>query len=203
MRPFAALLLLALPMQALAADLVGTVSVTDGDTLDLHGEHLRLHAIDAPESSQVCLDGSGQKYLCGGRAADALDKLVAGRTVTCTVLGKANWGRLTARCAVGGVDLGAAMVTAGWALAYREYGLDYVAAEDAARAARRGLWAGTFEEPWAFRAARRATAATPATPAPVRDPGCCRTCSAGKACGDGCIGADATCHQPKGCACDG
>ncbi|MBL8945158.1 MAG: hypothetical protein JNK45_18475, partial [Myxococcales bacterium] len=34
------------------------------------------------------------------------------------------------------------------------------------------------------------------------DPGaCCRVCKAGKACGDGCIAADRTCHKPAGCAC--
>ena len=32
---------------------------------------------------------------------------------------------------------------------------------------------------------------------------CCVTCTAGVACGDGCIPADATCHQPPGCACEG
>jgi hypothetical protein len=31
---------------------------------------------------------------------------------------------------------------------------------------------------------------------------CCRTCSAGKACGNGCISRDAICEQPPGCACD-
>ena len=32
---------------------------------------------------------------------------------------------------------------------------------------------------------------------------CCRTCRAGKACGDTCITADRTCHVAPGCACDG
>jgi len=33
--------------------------------------------------------------------------------------------------------------------------------------------------------------------------GCCRTCSKGKACGNSCISRNYTCHQPRGCACDG
>jgi len=33
--------------------------------------------------------------------------------------------------------------------------------------------------------------------------GCCRICSAGKACGDSCIARDKICHKGKGCACDG
>ncbi|HEY0412929.1 MAG TPA: hypothetical protein VGD66_07300 [Allosphingosinicella sp.] len=33
--------------------------------------------------------------------------------------------------------------------------------------------------------------------------GCCRICSAGKACGNSCIARSKTCHKGKGCACDG
>lgn len=33
--------------------------------------------------------------------------------------------------------------------------------------------------------------------------GCCRVCSKGKACGNSCINRSRTCHQPRGCACDG
>lgn len=32
--------------------------------------------------------------------------------------------------------------------------------------------------------------------------GCCKICTRGKACGNGCINASYTCHQPPGCACD-
>lgn len=32
---------------------------------------------------------------------------------------------------------------------------------------------------------------------------CCRICRKGKACGDGCIGANKNCRKPAGCACDG
>lgn len=33
--------------------------------------------------------------------------------------------------------------------------------------------------------------------------GCCKTCSAGKACGDSCISREKRCHKAPGCACDG
>ena len=33
--------------------------------------------------------------------------------------------------------------------------------------------------------------------------GCCKTCTTGKACGDTCIAASATCHVSGGCACNG
>jgi hypothetical protein len=32
--------------------------------------------------------------------------------------------------------------------------------------------------------------------------GCCKRCSAGKACGDSCIARHLTCHKGKGCACN-
>lgn len=32
---------------------------------------------------------------------------------------------------------------------------------------------------------------------------CCKVCKKGKACGDSCIAATASCNKPKGCACNG
>ena len=36
----------------------------------------------------------------------------------------------------------------------------------------------------------------------TRDASCCKLCQKGKACGNSCISASYTCHQPAGCACD-
>jgi len=44
------------------------------------------------------------------------------------------------------------MVAAGWAVAYRKYSLDYVADEERAKRARLGIWSGSFEMPWDWRA---------------------------------------------------
>ena len=53
------------------ADVAGVASVIDGDTIEVHGQRIRLHGIDAPESRQLCrLDG--QPWQCGKDAANIL-----------------------------------------------------------------------------------------------------------------------------------
>ncbi len=38
----------------IALCLAGVASVIDGDTIEVHGQRIRLHGIDAPESRQLC-----------------------------------------------------------------------------------------------------------------------------------------------------
>lgn len=131
--------------------LSGRVHVADGDSLTLDGERIRLAGIDAPERGQTCrLDGAGRA--CGEAARDHLVALIAGRPVECDWTKLDKYGRRLARCRAGGVDLAAAMVRDGWAVAYGAHERE----EADARAARRGLWAGTFERPEDFRRAERA-----------------------------------------------
>jgi endonuclease YncB( thermonuclease family) len=129
---------------------VGRASVVDGDTLDLHGLRVRLASVDAPESRQSCWR-DGREWPCGRRSALALADLIGARQVSCRWREHDRYRRAVARCEVAGTDLGGWMVERGWALAYRRYGLRYVAQEQRARAARRGLWAGWFVPPWALR----------------------------------------------------
>ncbi|MFC5358166.1 thermonuclease family protein [Azospirillum himalayense] len=149
----ALMLLVAAP--ALAADLTGTASVIDGDTLEIRGTRIRLHGIDAPESQQFCQDSAGKNWRCGQMAALALSERIGRRTVTCEQKDKDRYGRVVAACFVGGENLNAWMAANGWAMAYQQYSKDYVGAEATARAARAGIWAGTFQPPWEWRAAKR------------------------------------------------
>lgn len=135
-----------------APSIQGTASVIDGDTIDIRGERIRLDAIDAPESSQLCLDTSGKRYRCGHKSALALSDMIGRSVVSCEPKGRDRYKRTIAVCFKGDTELNAWMVAQGWALAYRKYGIDYILEEDEARLAQRGIWAGSFEMPWDWRA---------------------------------------------------
>ena len=133
-----------------AQDLVGRASVIDGDTIEIHGQRIRLHGIDAPESGQFC-DKDGKQYRCGQRAALALSDKIGRATIRCEQRDIDRYKRIVAVCRLGDVDLNVWMVHQGWAMAYRQYSLDYVSDEGAAQAAKAGIWAGRFIEPSRWR----------------------------------------------------
>lgn len=130
--------------------LVGRSSVIDGDTLEIHGTRIRLEGIDAPESRQRC-GSQGQEWPCGRQAALALSNWINDRPVSCQRRGTDRYQRVIGRCFVNNEDLQGWMVSNGWALAYRRYSEDYVAAEEHASTARLGMWSGEFVPPWEWR----------------------------------------------------
>ena len=153
MRPFA---ILAVLLPAIAfADVTGPARVIDGDTLEVAGQRVRLHGVDAPELAQTCRDRNGE-YPCGRVArAAVLDLIASEDTVTCKTRGKDRYGRWLAVCFAGGFSINRNIVFTGWALAYRRYSTDYVETEDGAREAKRGLWRGKFVPPWEWRRGKR------------------------------------------------
>ncbi len=140
--------------------LTGTVTVIDGDTIEIHGQRVRLFGIDAPESAQTC-EAGGKAYRCGQQAALALADEIGRRTVSCNPRDVDRYGRIVAVCAAGDEDLNAWMVRHGWALAYRQYSTAYVPDEEGARAAGAGIWRGTFTPPWDWRHGQASGAAAP------------------------------------------
>lgn len=138
-----------------AQEIVGTASVIDGDTIEIHGTRIRLEGIDAPETRQLCQDAGGAKYRCGQRAALYLSDLIGARPVACEPSGQDRYGRAIAICNVAGQDINGEMVAAGWALAYRRYSTRYVADERRAQTAGAGIWQGAFDAPWDWRESNR------------------------------------------------
>lgn len=80
----------------LAETTTGQASVIDGDTLEIHGQRVRLSGIDAPESSQLCRGDDSLQYRCGAKAANELDEHIAGRPVSCEGVGRDQYGRTVA-----------------------------------------------------------------------------------------------------------
>jgi endonuclease YncB( thermonuclease family) len=142
---------------ATADDLIGQASVIDGDTLEIHGTRIRLWGIDAPESTQLCRGEDSLQYRCGALAANDLDAFIARRPVDCLPMNLDQYGRTVATCSTGGVDLGEWLVSNGLALDWPHYSKGrYKIAQHNAERAGRGLWKGSYVEPWLYRVGIRA-----------------------------------------------
>ena len=123
-----------------AGQLQGVVThVTDGDTLwvRLAGEteavKVRFQGIDAPE---ICQAG-------GSASLAALKTKVLRQTVQLQTSRYDDYGRMLARVRLQGDDVGAWMVEQGqaWSYRYRNSPGPYAVQEQAARVAKRGVWA--------------------------------------------------------------
>ena len=132
--------------------------VIDGDTIDIAGQRIRLHGIDAPESKQTCRR-SGKPWNCGSEATRTMQKLVGKKIVRCVGQDQDKYGRTIGICYADGTNINAAIVSAGMALAYRQYSQDYIDEEISAKAAMRGLWEGEFVPPWEWRRGSRLSGA--------------------------------------------
>ena len=149
----ALLIVLSVSSSAVAQNrIIGVASVVDGDTIEIHGQRIRLFGIDAPESSQLCVRPTGERWRCGQQASFALSDRIGRATVSCQPRDLDRYGRVVAVCFKGNEDLNRWMVANGWAVAYRRYSVDYVPEEAAARRGRTNIWSGNFDMPWDWRA---------------------------------------------------
>lgn len=132
-----------------AVRIEGGAQVSDGDSLVIAGERIRIRGIDAPELDQTCRR-DGHDYPCGREARNALAGLVGSRPVVCEGRGRDRYGRLLADCLAVRTELGRAQVESGWAIAYGDYEKEEAIARDDGR----GVWAGEFERPKDWRQMR-------------------------------------------------
>ena len=138
------------------------IGVLDGDSLlvlrDGRQVEVRLYGVDAPERGQAF----------GSVARRFLSNLVFGKTVVVEVRDIDRYKRSVSRLTVDGADVSLDIIRAGFGWHYTHYSSDarYAAAEQEARAARRGLWQDNAPiAPWHYRQRRASPIPTP-TPKP-------------------------------------
>ena len=151
---FAALTAIILRLDAIATrQSAGRPLIIDGDSLALSGVRIRLKGIDAPEIGQIC-NGKIGAFECGRQARAFLRMLVGASQISCEGWQYDKYQRLLAECKAGLKSLNREMALSGWAIAYG----GYAAEEAAARKAKAGLWAGTFDRPQDWRKMKGAAA---------------------------------------------
>ncbi len=147
---------LALAYTANAETITGlVVGIADGDTITLLDadkvQHkIRLFGIDAPEKKQPF----------GNRSKESLTELAFDKTVAVETTKRDKYGRQVGKVLVDGRDMNMVQVERGMAWFYRQYQREqspndrrlYEAAEDAAKAEKRGLWRDADPmPPWVWR----------------------------------------------------
>jgi endonuclease YncB( thermonuclease family) len=178
--------------------------VVDGDTLDARcaGEkhRVRLLRVNTPERGKPGYrEASRALSEIVGTGPIALDFETPGE------LQRDGFGRVLAYVYRGDRLANLEIVRQGWSTFWTRYGAgrlnaQFGRAEREARAAGAGLWdAKRYKSPPPD-AKPEVSELPPVGECRARS-SCCRVCSAGQACGDGCIGAGSQCSREPGCAC--
>jgi endonuclease YncB( thermonuclease family) len=131
--------------------IAGPAWIVDGDSIRIGGVSIRLEGIDAPEWDQSCTDANGKAWLCGQAATRRLREHARGQSLTCAPRAHDRYGRVVASCTMpDGLDLNAWLVREGLAIASGHSGI-YRDEEAEAKAAKHGIWAGSFMPPSEWR----------------------------------------------------
>lgn len=152
------------PVAQAAVVIQGPARVVDGDTLVINQQRIRLYGIDAPEKAQSCKNSLGAEYSCGQRSKEELTAKIGTQAVTCSVKNQDQYGRNVSVCTMGGggllgsapLELNTWLVENGLAVAYRQYGKEYIPLEEQAKAQRKGVWEGPFTPPADWRKQQKA-----------------------------------------------
>ncbi|KIE04716.1 hypothetical protein NF27_GG00120 [Candidatus Jidaibacter acanthamoeba] len=136
--------------------LYGEAIITDGDTIIIGSQRIRLYGIDAVEKSQKCKTKEGREWQCGIEAKNYLDKLIDQNKVFCFRKSKDRYRREVSICYNHKFqNINAEMVRNGYAVAYTKYSKLYINEEQHAKQEKLGIWAGAFARPEAYRMSKK------------------------------------------------
>lgn len=129
-------------MQGSANEISGFAHISDGDSIRINGERIRLLGIDAPELAQFCTKDS-EKFPCGELSKQHLSKMIDGRKVSCKFVERDKYKRILGQCMVENIDISRQMVEDGWAVSYSSYPKE----ERYAKSKKLGMWIWQVQRP--------------------------------------------------------
>ena len=142
------------PALAASAPLSGPAEVISADQIVIAGTNIRIWGIDALETEQIC-HRQGKPWACGKTAIDYLKTYLGDQVVTCVPRGS-GFPQISAKCALGSLDLGAEMIGHGLALPDTPESKDYyMQLFREARGQGAGMFSGTYVTPWDWRQGKR------------------------------------------------
>ena len=135
------------------------ITITDGDTIKIGKEKIRLFGIDAPEIKQVCKNKNNDPYPCGITAKNFLSWLIEdynklNEKIYCYYSERDKYKRIIGECFIGTLsktNINRIMVSHGRAVAYLKYSEKYLDAQNIAKNKKIGIWNGTFDLPEEWR----------------------------------------------------
>ena len=133
------------------------ILITDGDTIKIGKEKIRLFGIDAPEIKQICKNKNNDPYACGKESKDfliGLLKVNLNKKIYCYYSERDRYNRIVGECFIGAnssININAKMVSYGHAVAYLKYSKKYLDAQNKAKKNKLGIWSGTFDLPEEWR----------------------------------------------------
>jgi len=133
------------------------ILITDGDTIKIGKEKIRLFGIDAPEIKQVCKSYNNNPYACGIVSRNYLTYLItkdSNNKIYCYYSERDRYNRIIGECFIGAgssFNINEKMVSMGKAIAYLKYSEKYSEAQNQAKNNKVGIWDGTFDLPEEWR----------------------------------------------------
>ncbi len=115
--------------------IIGKANVTDGDTIKINDQKIRLFGIDAPETKQFCKEvylsflifNFKRDYKCGEKSTNALKKKIKNKKIRCLIQDKKDrYKRNIGICYLKRQDINSWLVKNGYAIAYRRYSKKYI-----------------------------------------------------------------------------